>query len=100
MTINKVPYFIKAITVLIAVMAFFVFSCEKRIILKKPPEKVAVKKPPEKKIVIDYFLEAERYWSEKNYDKALAAYDQYLMIEPKGDRVRDALTRKATIYYN
>ncbi len=100
MTINKVPYFLKAITVLIAVMAFFVFSCEKRITLKEPAEKVAVKGPPEKRAVIDYFSEAESYWSEKKYEKALAAYDQYLMIEPKGDRVRDALTRKATIYYN
>jgi branched-chain amino acid transport system substrate-binding protein len=99
MTINKVPYFIKAITVLIAVMAFFVFSCEKRIIVKAPPEKVAVKAPPEKKIVIDYFAEAEDYWSEKKYEKALAAYDLYLTVEPKGERVRDALTRKATIYY-
>jgi branched-chain amino acid transport system substrate-binding protein len=99
MTINKAPYFIKAITVLIAVMAFFVFSCEKRIIVKEPPEKVAVKEPPEKKIVIDYFAEAENYWSERKYEKALAAYDLYLTVEPKGDRVRDALTRKATIYY-
>jgi len=100
MTINKIPYFIKAITVLIAVMAFFVFSCEKRIILKEPSEKIAVREPPEKKIVIDYFSEAERYWSEKKYEKALAAYDLYLTVEPKGDRVRDALTSKATIYYN
>jgi len=99
MTINKVPYFIKAITVLIAVMAFFVFSCEKRMIVKEPPEKVAVRVPPEKKIVIDYFSEAENYWIEKNYEKALAAYDLYLTVEPKGERVRDALTRKATIYY-
>ena len=99
MTINKVPYFIKAITVLIAVMAFFVFSCEKRMIIKEPAEKVAVKEPPEKKIVIDYFSEAENYWSEKKYEKALEAYDLYLTVEPKGDRVRDALTRKATIYY-
>jgi len=91
MTINKAPYFIKAITVLIAVMAFFVFSCEKRIILKGPPEK---------KIVIDYFSEAEKYWSEKKYDKALAAYDLYLTVNPKGDRVRDALARKAYIYYD
>ncbi|MBW1673073.1 MAG: hypothetical protein JRJ45_05400, partial [Deltaproteobacteria bacterium] len=93
MTINKVPYFIKAITVLIAVMAFFVFSCEKRIIVKEPPEKVAVRVPPEKKIVIDYFSEAENYWIEKKYEKALTAYDLYLTVEPKGDRVRDALTR-------
>jgi branched-chain amino acid transport system substrate-binding protein len=99
MTINKIPYFIKAITVLIAVMAFFVFSCEKMIIVKEPPEKVAVKEPPEKKIVIDYFAEAENYWSERKYEKALEAYDLYLTVEPKGDRVRDALTRKATIYY-
>ena len=90
MTINKTPYFIKAITVLIAVMAFFVFSCEKRIIVKESPEK---------KIAIDYFAEAENYWIEKKYEEALAAYDLYLTVEPKGERVRDALTRKATIYY-
>ena len=90
MTINKTPYLIKAITVLIAAMAFFVFSCEKRIIVKELPGK---------KIVIDYFAEAENYWIEKKYEEALAAYDLYLMVEPKGERVRDALTRKATIYY-
>ena len=99
MTINKVPYFIKAITVLIAVMAFFMFSCEKRIIVKEPPKKVTVKEPPEKKMVIDYFSKAENYWREKKYEEALAAYDLYLMVEPKGERVRDALTRKAKIYY-
>jgi len=99
MTINKIPNFTKAITVLIAVMAFFVFSCEKRIIVKELPPKVAVKKPPEKKIVIDYFSEAENYWSEKKYEDALAAYDLYLTVEPKGEKVRDALMRKATIYY-
>jgi len=99
MTINKVPYFIKAITVLIAVMAFFIFSCEKRIIVKEPPKKVTVKEPPEKKMVIDYFSKAENYWREKKYEEALAAYDLYLMVEPKGERVRDALTRKAKIYY-
>ena len=99
MTINKTPYFIKAITVLIAVMAFFVFSCEKRIIVKELPERIIVKESPGKKIVIDYFAEAENYWIEKKYEEALAAYDLYLMVEPKGERVRDALTRKATIYY-
>ena len=100
MTINKAPYFIKAIAVLIAVMAFFVFSCEKRIILKEPPERIVVKEPPEKKIVIDYFSEAERYLSEKKYEKALEAYDLYLTVHPKGDKVKDALARKAGIYYN
>ena len=100
MTANKAPYFIKAITILIAVMAFFIFSCERRIILKEPPEKVVLKEPLEKKIVVDYFSEAENYWSEKKYDKALAAYDLYLKVDPKGERVRDALTRKANIYYN
>jgi len=99
MTINKIPHFTKAITVLIAVMAFFVFSCEKRVILKELPPKVVVKKLPEKKIVIDYFSEAERYWSEKKYEEALTAYDLYLTAEPKGEKVRDALMRKATIYY-
>lgn len=99
MTINKTSYFIKAITVLIAVMAFFVFSCEKRIVVKELPPEVIVKKPPEKKIVIDYFSEAENFWSEKKYEEALAAYNLYLTAEPEGEKVRDALTRKATIYY-
>jgi branched-chain amino acid transport system substrate-binding protein len=99
MTINKTSYFIKAITVFIAVMAFFVFSCEKRMIVKELPPKVVVKKLPEKKIVIDYFSEAENFWKEKKYEEALAAYDLYLTVEPKGEKVRDALTRKATIYY-
>ena len=100
MTVNKTPYIIKAITILIAVMAFFVFSCERKIIIKEPPEKIIIKKPPEKKIVIDYFSEAERYWSEKKYEKALEAYDLYITIHPKGDKVKDALARKAYIYYN
>ena len=99
MTMNKIPHFKKAITVLIAVMAFFVFSCEKRIIVKELPERIIVKEFPEKKIVIDYFAEAENYWIEKKYEEALTAYDLYLTVEPKGERVRDALTRKATIYY-
>jgi len=91
MTANKAPYFKKAVTILIVVMAFFIFSCEKKIILKKPPEK---------KLVIDHFSEAESYWHQKEYDKALAAYDRYLKAFPSGDRARDVLARKATIYYN
>jgi len=76
---------------LIVVMAFFIFSCAKKELLKKPPEK---------KLVIDHFSEAESYWHQKEYDKALAAYDRYLKIFPSGDMARDALARKATIYYN
>ena len=91
MTANKAPYFKKAVTILIVVMAFFIFSCAKKELLKKPPEK---------KLVIDHFSEAESYWHQKEYDKALAAYDRYLKIFPSGDIARDALARKATIYYN
>ena len=75
-------------------------SCERKIIIKEPPEKIIIKEPPEKKIVVDYFSKAEQYWSEKKYEKALEAYDLYLTIHPEGDKVRDALERKATIYYN
>ncbi len=91
MTANKAPYFKKAITILIVIMAFFIFSCAKKELLKKPPEK---------KLVIDHFSEAESYWHQKEYDKALAAYDRYLKIFPSGGMARDALARKATIYYN
>ena len=91
MTANKTLYFKKAVTIFIMVTAFFIFSCQKRPILKKPPEK---------KVVIDHFSKAEGYWHQKRYDKALAAYDEYLKVYPSGARVRDALTRKATIYYN
>ncbi len=85
----------KAITIFIVVMAIFIFSCEKKVILKEP----VLKKPPEKKVVIDHFAKAESYWLQKEYDKALAAYERYLKAFPSGDRVRDALARKATIYY-
>lgn len=83
--------FRKVITILIVVMTFFIFSCAKKELLKKPPEK---------KLVIDHFSEAEVYWHQKKYDKALAAYDRYLKAFPSGDMARDALARKATIYYN
>ncbi len=96
MTANKSPYFRKVIAILTVVMAFFIFSCEKKVILKEPP----LKEPPEKKAVIDHFAIAEGYWDQKEYDKALAAYERYLREFPSGDRVRDALARKAAIYYN
>jgi branched-chain amino acid transport system substrate-binding protein len=121
MTTNKSLYFREAITALIVVMAFFLFSCQEKVVLKepvsekppveklalkKPPEeelvleKPRVEKPPEKKVVIDHFAIAESYWLQKAYDKALAAYDEYLEAFPSGDKVSDALARKATIYYH
>jgi branched-chain amino acid transport system substrate-binding protein len=100
MTINKGFYLKKAITVLIAVMAFFIFSCEKRIILKEPPETAVLKEAYKEKRVIGSFSEAENYWNEKKYEKALKAYDLYINENPKGDRVTDALARKAMIYYH
>jgi len=116
MTANKSPYFRKVIAILTVVMAFFIFSCEKKVILKEPPLKEPVsrepplkepvsrepplKEPPEKKAVIDHFAIAEGYWDQKEYDKAFAAYERYLKVFLSGDRVRDALARKAAIYYN
>ena len=79
MTANKSPHFRKVIAILTVVMAFFIFSCEKRVILKEPvSKKPPLKKPPEKKVVIDHFAMAEGYWDQKEYDKALAAYERYL----------------------
>jgi len=55
MTANKSPYSAKAVSILVMLMAFFVFSCQKKVILKepvveKPPlEQPAVKKPPEER---------------------------------------------------
>jgi len=55
MTANKSPYSAKAISILVMLMAFFVFSCQKKVILKepvveKPPlEQPVVKKPPEER---------------------------------------------------
>jgi branched-chain amino acid transport system substrate-binding protein len=95
MMVNKLPNLKEVITIFIVVMAVFIFSCEKRMILKEP----VLKKPPEKKVVIDHFAKAESYWLQKEYDKALTAYERYLKAFPSGDRVRDALAKKATIYY-
>ena len=106
MTANKARFFREAITTILVVMACFISSCERRVVLKEPPLKEPVKKEPplkepvEKKAVIDHFAIAEGHWHQKEYDKALAAYDRYLEAFPSGDRVRDALARKAAIYYN
>jgi len=136
MTANKSPYCAKAISISLMLVAFFVFSCERKVILKepiikrpplekpvakeppeeKPPEmELALKKPPleepvvekppveellEEEVVIDHFAIAESYWLQEEYDEALAAYERYLEEFPSGDKVREALARKATIYYN
>jgi branched-chain amino acid transport system substrate-binding protein len=97
MTASKARFFGKAIAALTVVMAFFLLlSCERKVIIKEPlPVEV-----PEEKEVIDQFAMAEGYWRQRDYDKALAAYDRYLEEFPTGDKVTDALARKATIYYD
>ena len=106
MTTNKAPFFSKVIATLMVVMAFFILSCERKVIIREPPleepppRELPPREPPEEKVVIDHFAIAEGYWRQKEYDKALAAYERYLEASPAGDKVRDALTRKATIYYN
>jgi len=101
MATHNTLYFKKVITVVLLVMAFFLLSCERKIVLKEPLiEKPIVEKPPEEKVVIDHFAIAEEHWRHKEYDKAMAAYDRYLAEYPTGDRVRDVLARKATIYYD
>lgn len=100
---------------MLMVMTFFLFSCGQQVIVREPiisepiekeaPERKALEKevvegaPPAKQEAIDHFAIAEGYWAEKEYDKALAAYDKYLEASPLGDRVRDALARKAMIHY-
>jgi branched-chain amino acid transport system substrate-binding protein len=101
MATNSTPCFKKVITMVLLVMAFFVLSCERKIVLKEPLiEKPIVEKPLEEKVVIDHFSIAEEHWRHKEYDKALAAYDRYLTEYPTGDKVREVLARKATIYYD
>ncbi len=101
MTRNKAPFFSKVIATLMVVMAFFILSCERKVIIREPPLKEPPpREPPEEKVVIDHFAIAEGYWRQKEYDKALAAYERYLEASPAGDKVREALTRKATIHYN
>ncbi len=102
MRASKVRFFGEAIAAVIVVMAFLLLSCERRVIIKEVP---AVKEPPPEEVpvvkeVIDHFALGESYWRQGEYEKALAAYDRYLEKYPLGDRVRDALARKATIYYN
>ncbi|MBW1715129.1 MAG: penicillin-binding protein activator [Deltaproteobacteria bacterium] len=95
MATNNTAYFNKVITMVLLVVAFFLVSCEQKIVLKEP----FIEKPLEEKAVTDHFAIAEKHWRHKEYDKALAAYDRYLAEYPRGDRVRDVLARKATIYY-
>jgi ABC-type branched-subunit amino acid transport system substrate-binding protein/TolA-binding protein len=96
MATNNTAYFKKVITMVLLVVAFFLVSCEQKIVLKEP----ILEKPLEEKAVTDHFAIAEEHWRHKEYDKALAAYDRYLAEYPTGDRVRDVLARKATLYYS
>ena len=111
MATDNTAHFRKVITMGLVVMTFFLVSCERKVVLKEPPtgeiivekpvlEKPVAEEPLEKKPVVDHFAVAEEYWRQKDYDNALAAYDRYLSEFPSGDRVRDALTRKAKIYYD
>lgn len=96
MATNNTAYFRKVITMVLLVVAFFLVSCEQKIVLKEP----IIEKPLEGKAVTDHFAIAEEHWRHKEYDKALAAYDRYLAEYPTGDRVKDVLARKATLYYS
>jgi branched-chain amino acid transport system substrate-binding protein len=92
--------FRKAIATVAVAMAFFIFSCERKVIVREIPVEVPTPREAPEEEVIDHFALAESYWRQGEYDKALAAYDRYLKEFPLGDRVRDVLTRKAVIYYN
>jgi branched-chain amino acid transport system substrate-binding protein len=95
MTVSKITYFEKAIALLIAAMAFFIFSCEKRVAVEKPLAKKTTAEIAE----ADHFAKAEQYWNSKEYDKALSAYDLYLKKFPEGENVKIAKTRSAYIFY-
>jgi ABC-type branched-subunit amino acid transport system substrate-binding protein len=100
---------------MVVAVTFFLFSCAQPVIVQEPiisepiteeaAERKALEKeevketPPVEKEVIDQFAIAEGYWADKEYEKALAAYEKYLEAFPFGDRVRDALARKAMIHY-
>ncbi len=100
MKINKISYIYRAITISLAVMTLFLFSCERRIPLKKPPPiKKPVEKEAEEREVEDHFSRAEKYWAKGQFDKALASYESYLKKFPAGDRANDALAKKAEIFY-
>jgi branched-chain amino acid transport system substrate-binding protein len=84
---------------------------EERVIAKRPPEEAPpgemVKEGippeelwPERVSLIDQFFMAEHYFRQKDYDLALEAYEQYLLEYPLGDKVKDALARMGTIYYD
>jgi branched-chain amino acid transport system substrate-binding protein len=111
MATDKSAHFRKVITACLVVMAFLISACEQKLVLKEPPtkgiivekpviEKPVAEEPLEKKPLVDHFAVAEEYWRQKDYDNALASYDRYLDEFPSGDRVRDALSRKARIYYD
>lgn len=95
----------KVITAGAVVMAFSICACQPRIVLKEVPvekpieEKAVVEEPVEERVAIDHFAVAEEHWRQGEYDEALAAYDRYIAESPGGDKVSDALVRKATIYY-
>lgn len=93
--VSKITYFKKAIAVIITAMAFFVVSCEKRLVIEEPLTKKATKELAE----ADHFAKAEQYWDNKEYDEALKAYNLYLERFPKGENAKIAKTRKAYILY-
>jgi hypothetical protein len=93
MATDNTAYFRKVITMGLVVMAFFIFSCERKLVLKEPPpkeiivekpviEKPVAEEPLEEKPVVDHFAVAEESWRQKDYDNALAAYDRYLSEFP------------------
>jgi branched-chain amino acid transport system substrate-binding protein len=106
MTTDNTAHSRKVITACLVGIAFLISACEQKLVLKEPPtkgiivEKPVAEEPLEKKPLVDHFAVAEEYWRQKDYDNALASYDRYLDEFPSGDRVRDALSRKARIYYD
>lgn len=95
----------KVITAGVVVMAFFICACQPRIALKEAPREKPIeaeplaKEPGEGKVVVDHFAVAEEHWRQGEYDEALVAYDRYIAENPTGERISDALARKATIHY-
>jgi ABC-type branched-subunit amino acid transport system substrate-binding protein len=115
MRLPKARYYKKVSAALAVVMTFFLYSCGPQVTVREPiisepieeeaPERKVLEKEtgeealPVQEEVVDHFAIAEGYWAKKEYDKALAAYDNYLETVPLGERAREALARKAMIYY-
>lgn len=83
---------IKAVSALVAGMAFFFLSCAPRPVVVEPPQPEVA--------TVDYFMEAEAAYEEGNYEDALQGYRRYLHAEPEGENVAASLLRIAGIDYS